>query len=172
MTISSASLPAPAASLQGRDLGAAVPAGLQQRVKTEGAETGRAVAPAFAGNHPAEPRLDTFRDRPVGPPPAFAMTLLQHLHETAFDPPETKMVDRNIQPATSSKADAAVEEGSAGEAGKSHSASGRPDLTVARLHAHDRGFMITDVAPAPLGANALNASVEPAPSFALLDSRL
>jgi hypothetical protein len=52
------------------------------------AETARAPRPVDAPHAAADARLTTRRDQPVGPPPAFAINVLQHLRETAFDPPE------------------------------------------------------------------------------------
>ncbi len=81
-------LPQPAAP-QSRDTAGALAVDTQRPLRAaREAETARAPRPVDAPQTAADPRLTTRRDRPVGPPPAFAINLLQHLRETALDPPE------------------------------------------------------------------------------------
>ena len=81
-------LPQPAAP-QSRDTAGAlgIDAHRGPRAARE-AETARAPRPVDPSAIAADPKLDRRRDEPVGPPPAFTVSLLQHLRDTAFDPPE------------------------------------------------------------------------------------
>lgn len=81
-------MPQPAAP-QSRDAAGALGVDAQRPMRAaRTAETARAVRPVDAPAAPIDPRLTTRRDQPVGPPPAFAINVLDHLRETALDPPE------------------------------------------------------------------------------------
>jgi hypothetical protein len=81
-------LPQPAAP-QSRDTAGALGIDAQRHLRSaRGAETARAARPVDATHGVADLRLQSRRDEPVGPPPAFAINVLDHLRETAFDPPE------------------------------------------------------------------------------------
>jgi hypothetical protein len=81
-------LPQPAAA-QSRDAAGALGIDTQRHLRgTRDAETARVPLPVDAAPRAADLRLQSRRDEPVGPPPAFAINVLDHLRETAFDPPE------------------------------------------------------------------------------------
>lgn len=86
-------MPVPAAP-QSRDTAGAMGVDAQRPLRAaRAAETARAVRPVDAVLPPVDPRLTTRRDQPVGPPPAFAINVLDHLRETAFDPPEPEKAE-------------------------------------------------------------------------------
>jgi hypothetical protein len=99
-------MPQPAAP-QSRDAAGALGVDAQRPQRTaRTAETARAVRPVDAAASPTDPRLTTRRDRPVGPPPAFAINVLQHLRETAFDPPDVRDADAADEDAGEARAPA------------------------------------------------------------------
>ncbi len=86
-------MPQPAAP-QSRDAAGALGVDAQRPMRAaRTAETARALRPVDAPAAPIDPRLTTRRDQPVGPPPAFAINVLDHLRETALDPPEPRDED-------------------------------------------------------------------------------
>ncbi|MGY6536180.1 MAG: hypothetical protein ACXIVG_12600 [Pararhodobacter sp.] len=88
MNLPLSSLPSWPLAPTGRDLAVSTLPEAQRLVQPRQAETARAPRPVDPVNRLADNRLPTASDRPVGPPPAFAISLLQHLRETALDPPD------------------------------------------------------------------------------------
>ena len=73
---------------QGRDTGHGIASAAPGLVRAERVQSQHAPLPVDPADRSADMRFLTSRDQPVGPSPAFVITLLQHLRETAFDPPE------------------------------------------------------------------------------------
>ena len=89
MTIALPPAMPPPAAPQSRDAAGALGVDAHRPLRaSRDAETARALRPVEAAPTAADARLTTRRDQPVGPPPAFAINVLDHLRETAFDPPE------------------------------------------------------------------------------------
>ena len=102
-------MPQPAAP-QSRDAAGALGVDAQRPLRAaRTAETARSVRPVDAAAAPVDPRLTTRRDRPVGPPPAFAINVLEHLRETAFDPPEPREPDAAVEDAIDTRPTARYE---------------------------------------------------------------
>jgi len=83
----------------------------------------RLIPPVSEGARVADLRLPARRDQPVGPPPAFAVSLLQHLMETARAPapiiaPEAR------DPGTGADDPAAAVDGAAMDRGSSEDEPG------------------------------------------------
>jgi len=59
-------------------------------------ETARAPRPVEAGQPAADLRRDTARDKPVGPPPAFEINVLQDILTRLRDPDATSQRDPDV----------------------------------------------------------------------------